>query len=124
MKNETKDVWERYVGAWNATSSAERRAAFAQVLAPDCVYADPQTETHGWDELERWMAGFHASMPGTRFVTQTFSAHHGRSVARWQMLSAAGVALGAGISYGQYDAEQRLVAMSAFFDAPEQGTAA
>lgn len=124
MTNDTKAVWERYVGAWNATASAERRALFTQSLAPDCVYRDPQTETRGWNELERWMADFHANMPGTRFATQTFAAHHGRSVARWRMLSATGVALGEGISYGEYDAEQRLVAMSVFFDSPEQGTPA
>ncbi len=120
MKNDTKGVWERYVSSWNAASTDERRALFAQSLAPDCVYRDPQTEARGWEELERWMAGFHASMPGTRFVTETFSTHHGRSVARWRMMSATGVALGEGISYGEYDAEQRLVAMSVFFDTPDQ----
>jgi hypothetical protein len=40
------------------------------------------------------------------------------------MLSATGVALGAGISYGEYDAQQRLVAMTAFFDTPAQGAPA
>lgn len=119
MKNDTKAVWERYVSAWNAASEAERRALFATTLSPDCVYRDPQTEARGWDELARWMAGFHAQMPGTRFEMETFSAHHDRSVARWRMVSAAGLALGSGISYGEYDAEQRLMAMNVFFDDPE-----
>lgn len=120
MNNDLKAVWERYVSAWNSPSAEERRALFPQALAPDCVYRDPQTEARGWDALEGWMAGFHQQMPGTRFVTETFSAHHGRSVARWQMIGAAGVALGKGISYGEYDAEQRLVAMTGFFDSPDQ----
>jgi hypothetical protein len=119
MKNDTKAVWERYVGSWNAATEAERRALFANTLAPDCVYRDPQTEAHGWDQLLAWMAGFHHQLPGTRFVMDSFSTHHDRSVACWRMLSAAGVALGSGISYGEYDAQQRLVAMNVFFDAPE-----
>ncbi len=120
MNDAKKTVWERYVSSWNASSGAERRELFAQALAPDCSYRDPQTETRGWDELERWMADFHASMPGTRFATQTFSTHHRCSVARWVMSNAAGVALGEGISYGEYDAAERLVAISVFFDVPEQ----
>jgi SnoaL-like domain len=119
MNNDVKAVWERYVSSWNAASEAERRALFAGALAPDCVYRDPQTEARGWDELAGWMAGFHAQMPGTRFVMETFSTHHRRSVARWRMQSAAGLALGSGISYGEYDEEQRLLAMTVFFDDPE-----
>jgi hypothetical protein len=124
MKNDIRSVWERYVSSWNAQSAAEKRALFAECLARDCVYRDPQTEARGWDELSAWMAGFQQQMPGTRFVTASFWAHHGRSVARWRMLSAAGVSLDEGISYGEYDAEQRLVAMTAFFDAPEASESA
>lgn len=118
MKQHAKDVWERYVGSWNAAGAAEREALFRQCLAPGCVYRDPDTEARGWEALGGWMAAFHEQMPGTRFVTDTFSAHHGRSVARWRMLNAAGVQLGEGISYGEYDDEQRLVAMTVFFDPP------
>jgi SnoaL-like domain len=119
MNNDMKAVWDRYVSSWNSESQVERRALFADTLAPDCVYRDPRGEARGWDELAEWMAGFHAQMPGTRFVMETFSTHHGRSVARWRMQSTAGLALGSGISYGEYDEGQRLLAMTVFFDDPE-----
>ncbi len=124
MQNDIKTVWERYVGSWNATLATERQALFAECLAPNCVYRDPQTEARGWDELGAWMAAFQEQMPGTRFETVHFSVHHDRSIARWRMLSAAGVELGEGISYGEYDAERRLVAMSVFFDAAAEPQAA
>lgn len=124
MNNDTKAVWERYVSSWNATEAAQRQALFRDCLSPDCVYRDPQTEARGWEELGAWMAGFHQQMPGTQFVTDHFASHHGRSMARWRMLSAAGVALGEGISYGEYDAQQRLVAMNVFFDSPESAKSA
>jgi SnoaL-like domain len=124
MNNDRKAVWERYVSSWNSAEAADRRALFAQCLSPNCVYRDPQTEARGWDELNAWMADFHQHMPGTRFVTDSFATHHGRSIARWRMLSAAGVALGEGISYGEYDAEQRLVAMNVFFDTPASAESA
>src|SRR5688500_36537 len=119
MSNDTKAVWERYVSCWNSAEASERQALFRECLSPDCVYRDPQTEPRGWEELSAWMAGLHAQMPGTRFVTDQFASHHGRSMARWRMLSAAGVAVGEGTSYGEYDAQERLVAMNVFFDASE-----
>jgi hypothetical protein len=64
------------------------------------------------------MASFHEQIPGGHFVTEQFFAHHGRSVARWKMLSGAGLPLGEGISYAEYDEQQRLVAMTGFFETP------
>ena len=118
MKNDTKAVWDRYVSSWNVTSPSEKQALFAQSLSPDCVYADPLGQTKGWAELSEHMAGFHAQVPGGKIVTEYFLAHHGQSVARWQLLNEAEQPIGNGISYAKYDAEQRLVAMTAFFDTP------
>ena len=124
MKNDTRAVWDCYVSSWNAESGAERRALFADCLAPDCVYRDPHSVARGWDELGETMANFHGRLPGAHFVTTHFWDHHGRCGARWQLLSAADVALGEGISYGEYDGQQRLVAMNAFFDTSESRASA
>lgn len=118
MNNELRAVWERYVGSWKVTSPAEKRRIYASCLAPACVYTDPLTQARGWDELDQYMASFHQQIPGGHFVTEQFFAHHGRSVARWKMVNGDGLPLGEGISYAEYDEQQRLVAMTGFFETP------
>ncbi|HKY35464.1 MAG TPA: nuclear transport factor 2 family protein [Polyangiaceae bacterium] len=124
MNQDLRAVWETYVSAWKAVASTEKRAIFATCLAPSCVYTDPLTQAKGWDELLAYMLSFHQQVPGGHFVTEYFSAHHGRSIARWKMLNGEGQLLGEGTSYGEYDAEQRLVAMAGFFEAPGASAAA
>ena len=124
MNNELKAVWERYVASWKVTSPAEKRQIYATCLAPACIYSDPLTQARGWDELDQYMASFHQQIPGGHFVTEQFFAHHGRSVARWKMLSGEGLPLGEGISYAEYDEQHRLVAMTGFFETPGSQPAA
>jgi hypothetical protein len=124
MNNELRAVWERYVGSWKVAPPAEKREIFATCLAPACVYTDPLTQARGWDELAQYMASFQQQIPGGHFVTQEFFSHHGRSAARWKMLSGDGAPLGEGISYAEYDEQQRLVAMTGFFETPESPPAA
>jgi hypothetical protein len=118
MNDDLEAVWERYVASWKAGTTAEKRALFAESLAPECIYTDPLARTQGWDELLSYMASFHEQVPGAHFVTESFMAHHGRSIAHWKMLSATGEQIGSGASYGEYDARQRLVAMTGFFETP------
>jgi len=118
MDNELKAVWERYVSSWEVASLAERRQVFGTCLAPACVYTDPLTQARGWDELDLYMASFQQQVPGGHFVTEQFFAHHGRSAARWKMLSGEGLPLGEGISYAEYDEQHRLVSMTGFFEPP------
>lgn len=118
MNNELRAVWERYVASWKVASLAEKREIYPTCLAPDCVYADPLIEARGWHELEQYMVSFHQQIPGGHFVTEQFFAHRGRSVARWTMLSGEGLPLGEGISYAEYDDQQRLVVMTGFFETP------
>jgi hypothetical protein len=118
MTCQLKDTWERYVGAWTAASEAERQAVFESCLAKDCVYADPLVHARGWRELSAYISSFQQQIPGGRFVTEHFSTHHARSMARWQMVDAAGNELGDGVSFGVYDAQGRLSAMTGFFDVP------
>ena len=119
MSNALRPVWERYVTAWKAGSPAEKRVIFGDCLSSACVYSDPLTVARGWDELEAYMLAFNQQLPGAHFVTEQFFAHHDRSVARWTMRDARGVAIGDGISYAEYDAQQRLKTMTGFFEPPQ-----
>ncbi len=124
MANEQtlKDVWERYVASWKTSSVTEKKALFEGCVSPACLYTDPIAQARGWLELLAHMAAFHAQIPGAYFVTEYFLAHHGRSIARWKMLDAAQLEIGQGISYGEYDEQQRLVTMTGFFETPGAGS--
>jgi hypothetical protein len=119
MKDDPKAVWQRYTESWSAASESAKREIFEQCLAPSCAYSDPLMQARGWDELSAYIVTFQRQLPGARFVTEYFLAHHGRSIARWKMLNGAGAEIGSGISYGEYDAQNRLVAMTGFFETPE-----
>jgi hypothetical protein len=95
---------------------------FTTSLARDCVYADPLARTTGWSELAGYMADFHRQVPGARFVTQRFVAHHDGSLAAWNMVDADGGVLGTGTSYGEYGSDGRLARMVGFFDTTGQVT--
>jgi len=122
MKRDSRVIWERYVESWRAESAAEKRRLFAQALSPACVYRDPLTEARGYDALLDYMLAFHGQVPGGYFVTESFMAHHDRSIAKWRMVDAQGTKLGEGSSFGEYDAGGLLIAMTGFFEtqAPPQ----
>jgi hypothetical protein len=119
MGQDRRAVWERYVSAWRATTSDERQAIFANCLVPECVYTDPLVQVKGWTELASYMQDFHRQIPGGYFVTEQFIQHHQRSIAYWKMLNADAIAMSKGVSYAEYDAKGRLVAMAGFFETPE-----
>jgi hypothetical protein len=111
-------TWDTYTAAWNAAGEEGRRAALDASVERACVYRDPLGQADGVDALVATMLAFRERVPGGRFETTYFRAHHGRSVARWTMRDGDGAALGEGISVGEYGAHGRLVAMTGFFDAP------
>jgi hypothetical protein len=114
-----KAVWDRYVASWKVQSLAEKRALFETCLAPGSRYTDPLRVAQGWDELLAYMVEFQKQAPGAHFVTEYFASHHQKSIARWKMLSADAAPIGEGMSYGEYDANGLLVAMTGFFETAE-----
>ena len=116
--NDYRTTWESYVASWKAPSVAEKRALYEKALNPECVYTDSLTQKRGWDELLTYMREFNEQVPGGYFVTVEFTAHHGRSLARWEMHGADGTVLGDGTSYGEYDSHGKLVSMNGFFKTP------
>ena len=111
--------WEAYASIWKLDGADAKRAACEKALRPDCIYRDPLTERKGWEDLIQYMVEFHQQVPGGHFVTQYFNAHHGRSIARWNMVSGDGTVLGEGISHGEYSDDGRLRAMTGFFEPAE-----
>jgi hypothetical protein len=118
MDADLRAVWERYVASWRAESAAEKQLLFDGCLAAECVYTDPLTRAEGWQALTAYMLEFHEQVPGGHFVTEQFLAHHGKSLAKWQMLNGDAVKIGEGVSYAEYDEQNRLRVMTGFFETP------
>ena len=108
--------WQIYVESWRAATRDEKIRLFQQCLATDCCYTDPLTQTIGWEALLEYMLDFHQQIPGGHFVTTWFLAHHGCSIAQWQMRDGSDQVLGTGISYGSYDNDGKLVSMTGLFE--------
>lgn len=120
MNNDRRTTWEAYAAAWKATSPQAKRAALAGSVTQTCVYKDPTTTVQGHDALISYMLDFHQQVPGGHFVTTWFLAHNDVSIAKWNMVDDHDVAIGEGLSYGQYDEHGKLVAMTGFFESPSE----
>ncbi len=118
MQDVYRDIWETYAASWKAQTAVEKHALFERSLDPSCIYTDPVQQAHGWDALIAYMLDFHTQIPGGHFVTQYFLAHHGRSIAKWEMRNGDDMVVGEGISYGRYNAQGKLVDMTGFFETP------
>ena len=114
-----KLIWETYTSAWKVETVEQKLEIFKHCLAQDAIYTDPLAQTHGWDELTAYMLEFHQQIAGGYFETNYFLAHHDKSIAKWDMKAANGTIIGEGISYGQYNANGKLVAMTGFYETPE-----
>jgi hypothetical protein len=115
MNTDCKETWEKYTSTWKMTNKTERLAMFAEVLADDAIYTDPLVQTTSWDDLIGYMENFHRQIPGGHFVTTSFLAHHDKSIAHWEMKTGENATVGTGTSYGEYDAQGKLVSMNGFF---------
>ena len=111
-------TWETYASAWKA-ADADSKARFLQAsVDPQCVYRDPLTRAEGHAALVDYMLDFHKQVPGGHFETTSFRTHGDCSAATWHMCDAKGSVLGEGVSYGEYGADGKLLAMTGFFDLP------
>ena len=115
--NDERKIWERYASAWKAEEGADKLTCLTESTDPACVYTDPLTRTEGHEALVAYMLDFHRQIPGGHFVTTDFWAHHGMTLARWNMVGGDGTVLGEGQSYGRIEGG-RLVEMTGFFDTP------
>jgi hypothetical protein len=120
MSTNKQATWEKYVSAWKQTTTGGKTEALVQSVASACVYTDPAIIARGHDELIAYMLAFQQQVPGGHFVTSYFLAHHDVSIAKWNMVSGDGAVIGDGVSYGQYNEQDILVAMIGFFEAPAQ----
>ena len=121
VSNEPKTphaIWETYASAWKETDPDRRRALLNASLDPHCRYRDPLASTEGFDALAAYMDQFQQQIPGGHFVTQRYWHHGDRCAAAWEMRGSNGDKLDEGVSFGEYNADGKLVTMTGFYDPP------
>ena len=110
-----RKTWETYASSWSEMNPARRLGLFGECLQTDCVYADPAVQVMGFEHLASYMVEVSTKVPGVRFITTAFVAHHGQSLAHWNMVRGDGQVVSQGASYARYGADGKLLQMSGFF---------
>jgi hypothetical protein len=108
-------LWQRYADLWSADAAPDS-PEFEACLAEDIHYCDPNGPVAGRAALARYMAGFRAAMPGTRFHIAAVASHNGRTLSEWSLRSADDAVLQTGRSFAQHDDRGRLRDITGFFD--------
>lgn len=84
-------LYEKYLSAWNTTSTQERLKIAYEVLSEDMEY---QTARHdlsiGRSVVIEDMAAFQARVPGGHFEIGDVSSHHNVALLTWVMIQADG----------------------------------
>ncbi len=108
-------TWDKYTTVLNATTREEKGRALAECAIEAVAYTDPMMSIRGTDALVGYMLSLFEMNPGGTFETTSFVAHHGRSLAKWDVKNASGVRVGEGSSYAEYDESGRISSVAVFF---------
>jgi hypothetical protein len=87
------DLAARYVAVWNEPDPQARRAAIAELFAPDVAHYTSSNEVHGRGQMEERVAGSHEQWvkPGTHVFRSVAGAdgHHSAARFNWEMVETA-----------------------------------
>ncbi|MDI2129873.1 nuclear transport factor 2 family protein [Yinghuangia seranimata] len=116
----TDTVVQRYLGVWNETDPAIRRAAIDDVFAAEVTYTDPLAAVAGRDALDALVGQVHEQFPGFVFRPHgRVDAHHDLVRFQWG-LGPAGTEEGEppviGFDVVALDADGRVRSVHGFLD--------
>ncbi|REE96615.1 nuclear transport factor 2 family protein [Thermomonospora umbrina] len=84
--NDTNELVERYIAAWNETDPVARRALVAEVFADDASYIDPLVAVRGRDGLDATIGAVQGQFGGLRFsLGGPVDAHHDIARFTWHL---------------------------------------
>src|SRR6516164_3868718 len=116
MSNLTELI-DRYIAMWNETDAERRRALIARTWTEDATYLDPVLQGEGQAGIDAMVRGVHERFPGHRFRrTSDLDTHHDRVRFTWELAPDGGPAVVKGIDFAVVAADQRLQAVTGFFD--------
>lgn len=108
------DLVPRYLGTWNETDPAARRAAVAELWAEGGTYTDPLASVAGPDAISELIGAVQAQAPGHvfRLADDTVDTHHDIARFRWALVPAGGgesVAIGFDVAVAGDDGRMETV---------------
>jgi hypothetical protein len=116
MSNHT-DLIDRYIAVWNETDATRRRALIEKTWTETATYLDPVLEGDRQAGIDTMIQQVQTRFPGHRFRrTSEVDAHHDRVRFTWELAPESGPAVVKGTDYGIVAADQRLQAITGFFD--------
>ena len=120
--NTLTDLIDRCIAAWNETDGGRRRDLIARTWTAEASYLDPMLQSQGRDGIDAMIAGVQEKFPGHRFRrTGDVESHHNRVRFTWELAPEAGDPVVSGTDFGIVAADNRLAAITGFFDHMRQG---
>jgi hypothetical protein len=84
-------IYEKYIGAWNATSVEQRLKIASEILSDGVEYYTPRHDRSvGQSKIMEDIASFHENFPGGHFEIGDVSAHHDVALLTWVIVQADG----------------------------------
>ena len=115
--NTLTDLIDRYIATWNETDVGRRRDLIARTWSEGGHYLDPMLQSEGRDGIDAMIAAVQERYPGHRFRrTGEVESHHDRVRFTWDLASEEGEAVVKGTDFGVVGANDRLQAITGFFD--------
>ena len=108
--------WNTYQAAWADIPAAGRQELLFESVDQDCVYTDPQSVSHGHEQLIQKMESTQRNFPGARFRNDKFTDHHEQAISNWTMFDGGGNPVFTGTSYARFGPDGRLTQMTGFFE--------
>ena len=117
--SEKEQVITDYLAAWNVSDATERLTLIAQVLAPDCIYADSHLpdliETR--EQHSSFIDQFKSKFPELIIsLTSTPAIHHGFFRFHWQLSMPNGDIFTQGIFFGEMNQANQITKLVGFVD--------
>ena len=117
------DLIDRYIATWNETDGGRRRDLIARTWTESAVYLDPMLQGEGRDGIDAMIISVQERFPGHRFRrTGDVESHHDRVRFTWELAPETGDPVVSGTDFGLVTPENRLQAITGFFDHVRQAT--
>jgi hypothetical protein len=112
-----QDIADRYIAAWNATDTEDRRDLIAATWTEDGRYLDPLTRGYGHTGIDAMIAGVQKKYPGFRFsLTGPVDAHSDVLRFGWALGPEGAPPVARGVDFGVQAADGRLVSITGFLE--------
>jgi hypothetical protein len=113
---DTDTLIASYFDLWRTTDPAERATLVAAVFTEDGRHVDQHADATGHDALTEMMAGVHAGFPGFRIARTTGIDRFGDQLRfAWELTSADGAPIVAGLDVAEIAADGRLQRVTGFW---------